>query len=199
MTEGELKQLYEKLYFQEIDARDKIQGRLQLSLTLLLALGGVVAFLMQNFDYQTGQWTPIRGAFVFFVCTGAVALVVATVYFVKAFWNNTYYFLPDSAQTAEYKRVLDETYAQYEDRERLVARAMDDYVFGYYVEYAAFNTRANDRRSAYVHLCNGGTISAAFFFALAFLAFYFGELDKGRIRQPTEISITKPVDVRVTH
>src|SRR5579859_6366836 len=137
MTDGELKQLYEKLYFQEIDARDKVQGRLQLSLTLLLALGGAVAFLMQNFDYQAGHWTALRGAFVFFVCAGAVTLVVATVFFVKAFWNNTYYFLPDSAQTAGYKRVLDETYAQYEDRVRLVSDALDDYVFGYYVKYAA--------------------------------------------------------------
>ena len=76
---------------------------------------------------------------------------------------------------------------------------MDDYVVGYYVEYAAFNTRTNDRRSAYTHLCNGAIISAAVFFALAFLAFYFGELDKGRIKQPSEVSISRPIDVRVIH
>lgn len=45
MTVSELRQLYEKLYFLEIEARDKIHGRLQLSLTLLLAVGGAVIFL----------------------------------------------------------------------------------------------------------------------------------------------------------
>jgi len=32
---------------------------------------------------------------------------------------------------------------------------------------------------------------------LAYLAFYFGDLDKGRIKPATEVFITKPVDVRV--
>lgn len=197
MTGTELKQFYEKLYFHEIDARDKIQGRLQLSLTLLLAVIGAVVFLFQNFDYQTGGWTPLRLMFAFFFCVGSVLLVVAMVFFVKAFYNNAYYFLPDSRQTAEYKQLLEQTYSRYNNREQLVSDAMDQYLVGYYVEYAAFNTRANDRRSAYVHLCNGAIVGAGVLFIGAFLAFYFGDLDKGKIKAATEISISKPVDVRV--
>lgn len=41
--------------------------------------------------------------FAFFFCVEAVLLAVAMVFFVKAFYNNAYYFLPDSKQTAEYK------------------------------------------------------------------------------------------------
>lgn len=197
MTGAELKQFYEKLYFHEIDGRDKIQGRLQLSLTLLLAVTGAVAFLFQNFDYQSGAWTPLRWTFIFFFCVGTVLLVVAMVFFVKAFYNNAYYFLPDSKQTAAYKDVLDSTYAEYGERDRLVSEAMDQYVVGYYIEYAAFNTRVNDRRSAYLHLCNGAVVGAAVLFIAALLAFYFGELDKGRMKPVTEITITKPIDVRM--
>jgi hypothetical protein len=116
---------------------------------------------------------------------------------VNAFLNSTYYFLPDSSQTADYKGLLDRTYAEYDNREQLMSDAMDQYLVGYYIEYAAFNTHANDRRSAYVHLCNGATVSAAVLFIFAFLAFYFGELDKSKIKQATEVSITKPIDVRV--
>ena len=75
--------------------------------------------------------------------------------------------------------------------------AMDQYLVGYYIEYAAFNTRVNDRRSGYVYRCNGATIAAALVFILAFLSFYFGDLDKGKIKQPTEVSISKPIDVRM--
>jgi hypothetical protein len=197
MTATELKQFYEKLYFHEVDGRDKIQGRLQLSLTVLLVVGGALVFLIQNFDYQAGAWTPIRLMFAFFVCAGSVALVCAIVFFINAFLTSGYYFLPDSSQTADYKQVLDRTYAKYGEREKLISDAMDQYLVGYYIEYAAFNTRANDRRGAYVHLCNGATIAAAVLFIFAFLAFYFGDLDKGKIKRPTEVTISKPFDVRI--
>ena len=119
------------------------------------------------------------------------------VFFVKAFYNNAYYFLPDSKQTAAYKDLLDRTYAEFTERERLISEAMDQYLIGYYIEYAAFNTQVNDRRSAYLHLCNGAVVGAAVLFIAALLAFYFGDLGKGRIRPVTEISVTKPIDVRV--
>lgn len=197
MTATELKQFYEKLYFHEIDSRDKIQGRLQLSLTLLLAVGGAVVFLFQNFDYQSGAWTPLRWTFAFFFSVGAVLLVGAMVFFVKAFYNSTYYFLPDSRQTADYKELLEKTYGEFDAREQLVSEAMDQYVVGSYIEYAAFNTRTNDRRSAYLCLCNGSVVGSAVLFIFAFLAFYFGDLDKGKIKRPTEVSITNPIDVRM--
>ena len=60
MTNTELKQFYEKLYFLEIEARDKVQARLQLSLTLLLAVIGAVVFMFQNFDFKSSTWTPMR-------------------------------------------------------------------------------------------------------------------------------------------
>src|SRR6266702_776536 len=53
MTNTELKQFYEKLYFQEVESRDKLHARLQLPLSLILAITGAVVFLFQNFDYQT--------------------------------------------------------------------------------------------------------------------------------------------------
>ena len=197
MTGAELRQLYEKLYFLEVEARDKILGRLQLSLTLLLAVGGAVVFLFQNFDYQTGIWTLLRGAFMLFFSGGIVVLVIAAGFFVKAFHNPSYRFLPDSGETARYKARLEEIYKEYEQRLQLVSEALDEYITGYYIDYGAFNTKVNDRRAAYLHSCNGAIIAAAVLLMLAYLAFYFGDLDKGRIRPATGVFITKPVDVRV--
>jgi len=87
-------------------------------------------------------------------------------------------FLPDSSQTADYKQVLDRTYAEYDEPEKLISDAMDQYLVGYYIEYAAFNTRANNRRSGYIYRCNGATIAAGLLFILAFFAFYFGDLER---------------------
>jgi hypothetical protein len=196
MKKEELRTLYERLYFHEIDSRDKVQARLQLSLTVLLAVIGAVVFLFQNFDYQKGTWTYLRVTFMFFFASGSVLLVVSMVFFVKAFYDNAYYFLPDSRKIDEYLQLLEKTYADYPNCEALVQDAMDQFIVGYYIEYAAFNTQVNDRRAAYVHLCNGALVGSAVLFISAFLAFYFGDLDKGKMRPANEVVTSKPVDAR---
>lgn len=197
MTDAELKVFYEKLYFQEVDARDKLTSRLQLPLSLILAIIGAAVFLLQNFEHQSGVWTAARVLFVFFVVSGAVILVLAIKWFVNALYNNEYHFLPDSLKTAQYKQLLEETYKDYEGSDQLVAAALDKYVTEALVRNASINTQVNDRRSAFIHLCNGAIIAAAVLFAAAFFAFYFGDLDRSRIKTPTEVIVTKPIEARV--
>lgn len=197
MTNQELRSFYERLYFQEVEGRDKLNARLQMPLTLILATMGALAFLLENFDYHSGAWTVSRIAFAFFLTTGSIILVLAMNWFVRALYNHEYHFLPDSLETAQYKRLLDETYGEFGDRERLVSEAMDAYIVDAYVQYAAFNTRVNDRRSAYIHLCNGAMVGAAVLFVSAFLTFYFGDLNKSRIKSATEVVVTKPVEVKI--
>lgn len=197
MTDQELRRFYQRLYFHEIEARERIHARLQIPLTLLLAVLGAVVFLFQNFDYQAGRWTALRAMFVFFFCFGVIGLTLGILWFVNALYNNSYWFLPDSNTTATYRQRLTETYSAWDGREQLIADAMDAYLMRYFVEYAAFNARVNDRRSAFIHLCNGAIIGAAVLFIFAYLSFYFGDLDKGRIKAPTEVHVTQPVDVRI--
>jgi len=74
MTDTELKEFYEKLYFLEAEARDKIHSRLQLPLTLILAIIGAVAFLLQNYDSQVGTFTTVRVPFLFFLGFGGLCI-----------------------------------------------------------------------------------------------------------------------------
>jgi hypothetical protein len=197
MTNADLRKFYEKLYFQEVEARERIHARLQLPLTLMLAIIGAIAFLLQNFDYQAGRWTALRVVFLFLLACGSITLILAMKWFVDALYNNEYYFLPDSSKTADYKDLLEETYKDYPQSSRLVADAMDKYLTDYYIEYAAFNTAVNDRRSAFIHRCTGAIIASAVLFIASFLAFYFGDLDRSRIKAATEVYLSKPVEVRV--
>jgi hypothetical protein len=163
----------------------------------LLAISGGVVFLFQNFDYQTGPMTPIRFIFVFCFCAGVVILVIASGFFVRAFYNHVYKFLPDSSATAQYKSTLEETYKEFPEKDILVSDALDKYLTDYFVEYAASNTKVNDKRSAYIHSCNGAIIGAALLFMVAYLAFCFGDLDRGKMKPAIEISVTKPIDVHI--
>src|SRR4051812_43674654 len=110
MTNNELKQRYEKLYFLEVEARDKIHSRLQLPLTLILAIIGVVAFLLQNYDAQPGTFNAVQAPFIFFLGFGGLLLAAAIERFVRALYNHEYHFLPDSKKTAEYSALLETTY-----------------------------------------------------------------------------------------
>jgi hypothetical protein len=197
MTDEELKSFYEKLYFQEVEARDKVNARLQMPLTLILATLGAVAFLLDNFDHQLGTWTASRMAFTFFFATGSIVLVLAMIRFAGALYNHEYHFLPDSLRTAEYRALLEQTYKEFAERERLISEAMNRYIEDAYIQYAAFNTRVNDRRSAYIHLCNGAIIASAALFIAAFVTFHFGDLNKSRIKVATEVVVAKPVEVRI--
>lgn len=197
MNSAELRALYEKLYFHEVDARDRIHSRLQIPLTLVVAIIGASAFLLQNFDYEMRPWTPARTMFAFFFVASTVSLVTAIVWFVKALYKNEYYFLPDAARTAGYKLELEKTYQGYEGANALIDTGLQRFVEDAFVQYGSFNTRVNDRRSGFIHLCNGAIIATAILLFVAFLFFYFGGLDRSRVGKPTEITVVKPVDVRL--
>ena len=193
MEKRELFQLYEKLYFHEIDAREKLNSRLQTPLTLIVSLIGALAFLVQNYAHRPDSvWA------VFFVCFAggaAFALMMATYFFVKSWHGTSYFFLPSASETESYRKALVEHYAPYETDGELSSEAFSDYVMDYYVKYSSKNTDANDVRSIYIHKTNAAIIATAAAAFLAFLVFYFGNFDKAKIIKPTEISVVRPVIV----
>ena len=194
MTDAELKTLYEKLYFEESDARDRIHARLQLPLTLIIAIIGALAFLLQNLVPVA---TPGGYLFVFMLTVTSAFLIIAIIFFIRAHYNHEYLFVPDSAETAKYRLLLEETYQQRPDAGALIASAMEKFIVGYFIEYAAHNTRVNDRRAAYIHKCTEAIIAAVMALSAAFLVFYFSDLDKSKSKAPTDVIIKQPVDIRM--
>lgn len=198
MTEDKLNELYEKLYFLEIESREKIYSRLQLPLTLIVAIVGALVFLLQNADFETATATPSRVMFIVFIAAATLTLVAAIYLFINALYNHTYLFLPDSSATANYKELLEQTYAQFQNSQQLVENALRKYIINYYIEYAAFNTRVNDRRSMFLHFCNGAIVGTTILLFAAYLSFYFGGLDKNNnAKPPTDVRVIKPVEIRI--
>ena len=52
MAKNPLFDLYEKLYFHEIEVREALGGRLQTPMAIIVSLIGVVVYLLQNFDKE---------------------------------------------------------------------------------------------------------------------------------------------------
>ncbi|MBF0462469.1 MAG: hypothetical protein HQL87_13875 [Magnetococcales bacterium] len=191
MKENDLFQFYEKLYFHEIDSREKLNSRLQTPLTLIISLIGVHAFLLQNYGHSGFSNTVIL--FTCLVVLSAATLVRAIVCFVKSWHNNEYVLLPAAQETEEYRRLLDETYESYDAGNDLSSRYFLDYLLSSFIRCSSENTQCNDRRSIWLHKTNTAIIATTIIVFCAFLAFFFGDLDKDNVKKITEVSIVNPI------
>ena len=59
MEKNELYQLYEKLYFHELETRDKITGRLQVPLAIFISIISLAGYMLKNVDVFTDRFDPI--------------------------------------------------------------------------------------------------------------------------------------------
>lgn len=196
MSKNPLIDLYEKLYFHEIEVREKLSGRLQTPMAIIVSLIGVLTYLLQNFDKDHSSAPTVTFLCLFALSVGT--LVTAVYFFVRSWYGNTYAFLPSAAATEEYRQLLQKTYEQYKDGDSLAKTYLDDYLCTKYIECATKNTQCNDLRSLHLHKTNGTLIASTVLVAVTFLVFFMGELDRTKVSKPTEVVIVKPVDVKGT-
>ena len=194
MPKNPLFDLYEKLYFHEIDVREKLSSRLQAPMAIIVSLTGVIGFLIQKLDIN--QYSNTAILFKFLLVINAVSLFIATYYFVRSWYGNTYAFLPSAEDTESYRKLLETTYKSYKKGDAIAENHLNDYLCSYYIKCATQNTRCNDLRSLNLHKTNRSLIIATLFVAISFIVFFFGGLDKAAINKPSEIVIVKPVDVK---
>jgi hypothetical protein len=187
---SELPELYEKLYFHEIDARERLNARLQMPLSLIIALAGVLAYLLQSFDFAFASAAAYF--FAALLTLTAIALLCGGFHFVRAAWGQDYLFLPYAQETADHWNDLkkyDERYGTSVSRQLL-----SEYVERYFVAGATANAKSNDFRSLQLHKTSKYLIATSVLALLAFVTFVSGDL--GRKSGPTQVLLAEPVEVR---
>ncbi|WP_319549868.1 hypothetical protein [Desulfogranum marinum] len=188
MEEGKLFDLYEKLYFHEVEAREKLSARMQIPLAISLAILGVIANIIKGLSFSVASvW-----CYVFWLVFGAsvVLFVFALKHFVRSFYGHAYQFLPPANETERYRLDLIETYKGYEEGEVLSKKYFNQYIYNYYNECSSVNTAINDSRSEALHKCNTYLILCALPLAIAFLTFTFSGVDKNSVDKEYKVKIT---------
>jgi hypothetical protein len=194
MSKNPLFDLYEKLYFHEIEVREKLGGRLQTPMAIIVSLIGVLTYLLQNLDKEhNGTATTV---FLFLFALNSMTLVIAVYFFVRSWYGNTYAFLPSAEATEQYRHLLQKTYEQYKDGDSLAETYLNDYLCTKYIACATQNTQCNDLRSLYLHKTNGTLIVSTILVAVSYIVFFMGDLDRTKASKPTEVVIVKPVDIK---
>lgn len=149
MNKKDLFNFYEKLYFHEIDGREKLNSRLQLPLAIIIGQMGFISYIAKKMEgYESSTNNAI---IIFFIILTIVFLGLAIYHFVRSWHNYVYSFLPTAYETEEYKNLLEETYKAYDASEELVNNALEDYIYKYYIKCSSINTLNNDERSINIH------------------------------------------------
>lgn len=187
-------ELYEKLYFHEVEAREKISSRLQIPLALLLSMVSVYAILVKGISFEDGSFWNLCFGSIFLISVGL--FITSVSYFIKSFYGHTYEFIPSALATEEYRKKLIETYRDFDDCDELVGYYFNEYIFKYYNECSSVNTLVNDKRSDHLHKCNTYIILTVLPLSVAFLIFTLSGIDKNSIDKEIKVQISNPIELR---
>jgi hypothetical protein len=193
MDKKNLFELYEKLYFHEIDRRDKIIGRLQLPLAIFVSILSILGVMVRNINYDL----EISLIFKYFSC---LAITITTVtfglyYFIRAFYGHEYKYIPTASETEKYNKELHETYEEFDEGEELAEGYLSDYLYKDYHECSSANSNVNDNRSEYIHRSNFFIILSIVPLLITFLVFNFAQIDKNNKDKVQKISIAEPLSI----
>lgn len=191
MNNEKVFELYEKLYFHEVEAREKISARLQIPLAIILSITSVYAYLLKGISINNaGGWNI---AFCILLLVSFAIHCFSMVYFIRVFYGHTYEFIPSASETENYRNTLIETYSDYAEKDELVSKHFNEYLFRYYNECSSANTIINDSRSEFLHKCNTFSIANVIPLSILFLIFTFSGIDKNSIVKEYRIKLASPV------
>jgi hypothetical protein len=137
--------LYEKLYFNELDRREKISTRLALPFAVLVATASLLSFMLnsgtmpKDGNYGISFWVLFLSA-----CS---TLAIGAWFFRKAWFGHTDKLLPTASDIEAYYEELLKTYMGYEKSDELVKSAFDSFLFSHYAQFSSENAINNDQRS----------------------------------------------------
>lgn len=171
MDERERFALYEKIYFHEMDRKEKLISRLNLPLAMIVA---VVSFLSYMLDKAPTTEDGYAGVFFWssYFCT-IVSLVVGSWYFwsswqLRAFDKG----LPTLLELEDYRGKAEAHFSVYGENEDDAETYFKSVILGYYIEGATTNTKNNDKRTGYLASLASYVTLTIVLAVFSFLPFY---------------------------
>lgn len=173
MNEDQLFLLYEKLYFQELDRREKLSSRLNVPLAILVAVIGFMSFMLKSAPRDLAKIE--HQAFWLILVVACFACALGAWFFKNSWFGHTDKLLPTANETEGYRQTLIKLYAPFEDSSNLVNRALKAYLYDYYMKFSTENTINNDSRAYDLYRATYSITVAALLAFLAFIPFFISK------------------------
>jgi len=181
--------LYEKLYFHELDRREKISSRLSTYLGALVGTSGVLAFLL-NSNSLLDQYSK----FIFWAgtCTSIVALLTGAWHFRRAWFGHTDRHVATATEIDNYYNTLVNEYKDQPNAGELIEGYFDQFLLDTYRRSATTNAKNNDQRSRALYLAGCWITCAAILTLLSAIPYYLsrGNAHVGQERTTSAASAT---------
>ncbi len=171
MNQEQLFSLYEKLYFQELERREKLSARLNVPLAILVAVVGLLSFMLNNAPVGVSAWPSIF--FWVFFLSASVATALGAWFFKSSWFGHTDKLLPTANETEDYRSQLIDLYKDFGEKEQLVEDALKKYLYDYYKQFSSENTVNNDARAYHLYQATYAITVAVLLAFLAFIPYFF--------------------------
>lgn len=182
-------ELFEKMYFHEIQVRNEFSERVNAPLAILVALIGAIAFMLQSVNINVGGL-----ALFLFALPYSFAIIFAScaVYgMTRALSGHTYLFV---AKADEWHKMLSDLREYYQATNQDPSGSLLEVkssIIDRYVICATKNAELNDRRSQSLYLCNSNLIKGVVAVAVAFAILQFSGLNKADEPHRAVVTIEK--------
>jgi hypothetical protein len=168
----------EKSYFHEIEAREKINSRLGVPLSILTSLIAVYALILTQAKTTIISDSCMWGATERFFFLGLFAsgcLIIYACYLFKITWTgHVYRYTPSERQIVDYWRELEETYKEYPQKNDLVEAHFCEFYCESLVNCATQNRNNNVLRSADIHKASTVLFYTVIIVTITYLIFCYG-------------------------
>ncbi|WP_193764211.1 hypothetical protein [Hafnia alvei] len=153
------REFIEKLYFQEIEAKDKIHNRIQMVFGLIVIAVTVIIYLIKNTSFLDG------------VCVSSIVVLLSVVSFLfifrscwllrEAFWGNGFKYIPNAAELNAYYHNLIQYETDYKaycksinieyNNENNPEDKIDELIMNELIDCSSCNTNLNELRSSQIY------------------------------------------------
>lgn len=195
MDKQRLFELYEKLYFHEMEVREKITGRVQVTFALVATGYTILSYMLRMLDFTYNK----LALGIFIVCT-IITFIISIgclFYLIRAFWGNTYNGMPSPKETDDYRKNLviyrhhiaqyNIDYPQNKQPEIIVDDYISEHLYNKFRDCSTHNTTVNDRRSRQVYESFKWLLFASAPMFIASVTFIVCDLDVSSPRKETPI------------
>ncbi|VVO57332.1 MULTISPECIES: hypothetical protein [Pseudomonas] len=162
---------YEKIYFYELERKEKLISRLNLPLAIL---GVLLSFLSYMLSKAPGSEDGFAGVWFWILYLSAVFCLLCGAYYFRSSWQLRDFDrgLPTLTELETYRAETTTHFAVHGENEDDAETYFKTIILSYYIEGATVNTVNNDKRgSKLVSLANSVTLTMIFS-VLSFIPFY---------------------------
>lgn len=180
--------LYEKIYFFELDRKEKLLSRLSLPLAISVALSSLLSAMLEKAPPHTDGILGIL-FWIFYLC-GMITAGLGVCYFWRTWQLRDFdKLLPDLSTLDSYHTELEQHFAQYGENDNDTEVHFREVMIHLYIVCTTTNTENNDRRTGYF---SSMATNVALTFILAMFSFAMLHLYQREVKnnEPTEAAAT---------